>query len=150
MGAPGALSFGRGPGEGGRGPGEGRRGRDESALRRGPLITLTCECGQVRRLRYGERWTCEHCRRTWDTNRIPAEEYAALRATQLRYRRLPLAMSVIALGCVIAFIVAGRALGGLILVALLASTWTMFFRPLYRRRYRRALAKLPTWKIKPE
>ncbi len=119
-------------------------------LRHGPPITLTCDCGERRQLRYGERWTCESCGKTWNTNRIPAEQYGAIRATQIRYRRIPAALSVLALGCIVAFVIAGKAFGGLIMVALLATTWTMFFRPFYRRRYRRALADLPTWKIKPE
>lgn len=120
------------------------------SVRRGPKITLDCDCGERRYLRYGERWTCERCRKTWNTNRIPLEQYAAVRAMQLRYRRVPLALSVLALACVIAFIVVGKALGGLIIVALLATTWTMFFRPLHRRRYREALGELPSWKIKPD
>src|SRR3712207_76550 len=36
----------------------------------GPPITITCECGEKRALRYGTRWTCERCGRTWDTNQI--------------------------------------------------------------------------------
>jgi predicted anti-sigma-YlaC factor YlaD len=119
-------------------------------VRRGPPITLTCDCGERRYLRYGERWTCEKCGKTWNTNRIPVEQYAAIRATQLRYRRVPLAISVFALVCVVAFIIVGKALGGLIVVGLLASTWSMFFRPIHRRKYREAIADLPSWKIKPE
>ena len=120
------------------------------SVRRGPPITLSCDCGERRYLRYGERWTCEKCGKTWNTNRIPVEQYAAIRATQLRYRRVPLAISVFALACVVAFIIVGTALGGLIVVGLLASTWSMFFRPIHRRKYRQAIAELPTWKIKPE
>ncbi|HTU95371.1 MAG TPA: hypothetical protein VMF14_05985 [Solirubrobacteraceae bacterium] len=120
------------------------------AVRRGPPITLTCDCGEQRYLRYGERWTCEKCGKTWNTSRIPVEQYAAIRATQLRYRRVPLAISAFALATVIACIVVGKALGGLILVGLLATTWSMFFRPIHRRKYRQAIADLPTWKIKPE
>ncbi len=120
------------------------------SVRRGPPITLSCDCGERRYLRYGERWTCEKCGKTWNTNRIPVEQYAAIRATQLRYRRVPLAISVFALACVVAFIIVGKALGGLIVVGLLASTWSMFFRPIHRRKYRQAIAELPTWKIKPE
>jgi len=120
------------------------------AVRRGPPITLTCDCGERRYLRYGERWTCEKCGKTWNTNRIPVEQYAAIRATQMRYRRVPLAISVFALVCVVAFILVGKALGGLIVVGLLATTWSMFFRPIHRRKYRQAIAELPTWKIKPE
>jgi hypothetical protein len=120
------------------------------SVRRGPPITLTCECGQTQHLRYGDRWTCETCSRSWDTAKIPLDQYAAIRATQLRYRRVPIAISVLALAAVIACIVVGKALGGLLLVAILATTWSMFFRPLHRRRYREALAELPTWEIEPD
>jgi len=64
------------------------------SVRRGPPITLTCDCGERRYLRYGERWKCEKCGKTWNTKRIPVEQYAAIRATQMRYRRIPLAISV--------------------------------------------------------
>lgn len=120
------------------------------AVRRGPPITVTCECGERRHLRYGERWRCETCGKTWNTNRIPVEQYAAIRATQLRFRRIPMAISVVALIAAVASIIAGQAIGGLLLVAVVATTWSMFFRPLHRRRYRAALAELPTWTIKPE
>jgi Flp pilus assembly protein TadB len=120
------------------------------SVRRGPPITLTCECGETRRLRYGERWTCQSCAKTWNTAKIPLDQYAAIRATQLRFRRAPIAISVLALVAVIACIVVGKALGALLVVAILATTWSMFFRPLHRRRYREALADLPSWQIEPE
>ena len=120
------------------------------SIRRGPPITITCECGERRYLRYGERWQCEKCGRSWNTRRIPLEEYAALRRTQLRYRRVPIAVSVVALACVIVFILLGKAFGGLIVVGFAASAWSMFVRPMHKRRYREQLAKLPTWKIEPE
>jgi Flp pilus assembly protein TadB len=119
-------------------------------VQRGPRITLTCECGERRYLRYGERWTCEQCGRTWNTERIPVEQYAAIRATQLRYRRVPLIISALALVCIVVFVIVGKAFGGLIIVALVATTWGMFFRPMYQRRYREALADLPSWQIEPE
>jgi hypothetical protein len=120
------------------------------SVRRGPPITLTCECGETRYLRYGERWQCERCSRSWDTAKIPVDDYAAIRRTQLRFRRIPLVISTLALVCVVAFIIVGKALGGLLLVAVVATTWSMFFRPLHRRRYREALADLPTWQIEPD
>jgi hypothetical protein len=61
-----------------------------------------------------------------------------------------MAISVIALACVVLFVVMGRAFGGLILVAFATTAWSMFARPLHRRRYRAALAKLPSWEIEPE
>jgi hypothetical protein len=120
------------------------------SVRRGPLITLTCKCGEVRYLRYGERWKCEKCGRSWNTLRIPLEQYAEIRRTQLRFRRVPLAISVLSLACLVAFVVIGRAVGGLILVGFAATAWSMFVRPLHKRRYRKALAKLPSWEIEPE
>jgi hypothetical protein len=120
------------------------------SVRRGPPITLTCECGETRHLRYGDRWACEKCSRSWDTAKIPVDQYAAIRSTQLRFRRVPIAISVLALAAVIAGIVVGKALGGLLVVAILATSWSMFFRPLHRRRYREALADLPTWQIEPD
>lgn len=119
-------------------------------VRHGPRITLTCDCGEVRYLKYGERWTCETCGKTWNTNRIPLEQYAAVRATQLRYRRVPMLISIVALACIVAFVIVGKALAGLVIVALVVTAWSMFFRPLHRRKYRQALADLPSWKIKPE
>ena len=120
------------------------------SVRRGPPITVTCDCGERRDLRYGERWTCEKCGKTWNTNRIPMEQYAAIRATQMRYRRIPIAISIFALAAVIACILVGKALGGLLVIGILATTWSMFFRPIHRRKYREAIAELPTWKLKPE
>ncbi len=120
------------------------------SVQRGPPITLTCECGETRHLRYGDRWSCEKCSRSWDTAKIPVDQYAAIRATQLRFRRVPIAISALALAAVIACIVIGKALGGLLVVAILATSWSMFFRPLHRRRYREALADLPTWQIEPD
>ena len=59
------------------------------AVLRGPPISVTCECGEARELRYGERWRCESCGRRYDTTRIPRADYDAIRRTQLRFRVLP-------------------------------------------------------------
>jgi hypothetical protein len=117
---------------------------------RGPRITLTCDCGRTNYVKYGDRWTCEECGRTWNTLRIPLDEYRELRATQLRYRRIPIAVSALALACIIAFLVAGKGLAGLIIVAFALTAWSMFLRPIHRRRYRRALTQIPKWEIEPE
>ena len=120
------------------------------SIRRGPKITISCECGEKRYLQYGEKWTCEKCGRTWNTRQIPVDEYAQLRRTQLRYRRVPILISALSLVCVVAFIVIGKALGGLIVVAFGLTGWSMFGHPFHKRRYRKELAKTPTWKIEPE
>jgi hypothetical protein len=120
------------------------------SVRRGPRITLTCKCGEVHYLQYGERWTCEKCGRSWNTLRIPLEQYAEIRRTQLRFRRIPIAISSLSLICVVAFIVVGKPFAGLVLVGFAATAWSMFMRPLHKRRYRKAIAKLPSWEIEPD
>jgi hypothetical protein len=120
------------------------------SVRHGPRITLKCKCGETNYVHYGERWTCDQCGRSWNTLRIPMDQYAEIRKTQLRYRRIPIILSGISLACVIAFIIIGKALAGLLVIALLATTWSMFFRPVHRRRYRQAIAKLPSWEIEPD
>ena len=121
------------------------------SVRKGPLITVTCECGQRRELRYGEQWRCEACGRRYDTSKIPLDEYAAIRRTQLRYRMFPLASCLVLLAGTIVFFATGRTFGALIAVPLLLASWAVFGRPIYRSRYRRALSRnTPTWEIKSD
>jgi hypothetical protein len=120
------------------------------SVRRGPRITLTCKCGERNYVKYGELWTCDKCGKRWNTMRIPVEQYAEIRATQLRFRRVPIVISVLSLVCVVAFVIAGKAFGGLILVGFAATAWSMFARPFHKRKYREAIAKLPSWEIKPD
>jgi hypothetical protein len=121
------------------------------SVRKGPLITVTCECGERRELRYGERWTCEGCGRRYDLGKIPVEEYAAIRRTQLRYRMVPLASCLLLLVGVIVFWITGNKYGAIVAVPLLIASYSMFARPFFRRRYRKAVAaSLPTWEIKAD
>jgi hypothetical protein len=121
------------------------------SVRKGPLITVTCECGKTRELRYGERWKCEGCGRRFDTSKIPVEEYAAIRRTQIRYRMFPLLSGVLLLVAMILFWVEGGAFRAFVAVAFLVASWSVFGRPFWRSRYRRAMSKnLPTWNIKAD
>jgi hypothetical protein len=120
------------------------------SIRRGPPITVGCECGERRDLHYGERWTCEKCGRRWTTLSIPLEEYAALRRTQLRYRWIPLIMAAFVIASLIVLILVGRAFGGILIAALAAVGWSTYGRPIWKRRYLKAIADRPTWKIEPE
>ena len=121
------------------------------SVRKGPPITVTCECGQKRDLQYGELWKCEGCGRRYDTRKIPLEEYAAVRRTQLRYRLIPLIAGVILLAAMIVFFIAGAAFTALVLVAFVGASWVMFVRPFFRTRYRKSLGKnLPTWNLKAD
>jgi hypothetical protein len=120
-------------------------------VRKGPLITLTCECGERRELHYGEVWKCERCGKRWNTNKIPLDEYAAIRRTQIRYRLVPLLAGLLLLVAVIAFWITGQTYGALVAVPFLIASWVMFGHPFFRSRYRKSLSKnLPTWEIKPD
>lgn len=121
------------------------------AVRKGPPITVTCECGERRELKYGEQWKCDGCGRRFDTRKIPIEEYAAIRRTQVRYRLFPLIAGLLLLAAVIVVFIAGRTFSALVAVPLLLVAWTMFGRPLYRSRYRKALSeRVPSWTIKAD
>jgi Flp pilus assembly protein TadB len=112
---------------------------------------VTCECGERRELHYGEVWRCEGCGRRFDTNKIPLEEYATIRRTQLRYRLIPLGAGLILLAAMIVFFIAGRTFSALVAGAFLLASWAVVGRPFIRARYRRKLAKnLPTWNIKAD
>lgn len=121
------------------------------SVRKGPPITVTCECGQKRDLQYGEQWQCEGCGRSYDTRKIPLEEYAAIRRTQLRYRLIPLIAGLVLLGAMIVFFIAGSAFTALVLIAFVGASWVMFVRPFFRTRYRKSLGKnLPSWNLKAD
>jgi hypothetical protein len=117
---------------------------------RGPPISITCECGERRDLPYGEDWTCESCGRHWDTNQIPTEQYEAIRRTQLRYRVLPVAYGLLVAGTAIFFTLTGNLFSVFVLLPLSMLIWFYFVRPVHRRRYRRAIAELPKWQLRPD
>ena len=121
------------------------------SVEKGPLITLSCECGARHELHYGERWECDGCGRRYDTRKIPLDEYKAIRRTQIRHRLIPLITGVLLLIAVLIFFIAGRAFAALIAIPFLLASWAMFGRPLYRSRYRKSLSRnLPEWDIKAD
>lgn len=118
-------------------------------VRSGPAITVTCGCGEVRYLHYGEVWRCEKCGTTWNTNQIPEEEYAAVLRLQRRQVIVPALILVLGLATVILFMVLGRVYG-VILLPFAMFAWFMFVRPIQRRRFAAQMAELPKWELKPE
>lgn len=117
---------------------------------RGPPISVACECGEKRDLAYGERWRCERCGRTYDTSRIPRDDYQAIRRTQLRYRILPVSLGLLVAGTAIFFTLTGNVFSVFLLLPVALMTWFSFLRPVHRRRYRRAIADLPQWELRAE
>ena len=128
-----------------------RLGREEpGSVLRGPPITLTCECGEKRNLRYGEQWQCERCGKRWDTGQIPAEQYDAIRRLQWRFRVVPITLGLAVAALAIFFTLTGNIFSVFILLPLSLMLWFYFVRPFHRRRYRRAVAELPKWELRPE
>jgi hypothetical protein len=120
------------------------------AVLHGPPITVACECGQRRDLRYGETWVCDNCGRHWNTRQIPAEQYDSIRRLQRRFRLLPIALGVTVVAVAIFFTLTGNIFGVFLLLPLAMMSWFFFLRPVHRRRYRRAIADLPRWELHPE
>jgi hypothetical protein len=139
---------------GGRDAGRTRRerlGREApGAVFGGPPIAVTCECGEKHDAAYGEVWTCERCGRRWNTNQIPAEQYDVIRRTQLRFRALPVLFGVLVASLALFFMLTGNTFSVFFLLPVALSVWFVFLRPVHRRRYRRAIADLPRWELKPE
>jgi hypothetical protein len=117
---------------------------------KGPPIAVTCECGEKRELGYGEEWACEACGRRWDTNQIPAEQYDVIRRTQLRFRVLPVIYGLVVAATAIFFTLTGNIFSVFVLLPLALMVWFYFLQPFHRRRYRRAIAELPSWQLRPD
>jgi Flp pilus assembly protein TadB len=120
------------------------------AVRKGPPITVTCECGERRDLRYGERWRCDGCGRSYDTNRIPLEEYASLRRNKVRDRILPSIVFAAAAAVALVFVLIGRPLAAIVIVPLSGFVWSSFVRPARRRRQYQAIAERPRWQLRAD
>jgi Flp pilus assembly protein TadB len=120
------------------------------AIVKGPPITVTCECGQKRELGYGERWDCESCGRSWDTGRIPADQYDQIRRLSLRFRAVPIAFGAVVALLAIFFTLTGNIPGVFFLLPTALVSWFVFLRPLHRRRYRRAIKTLPRWELRAD
>jgi hypothetical protein len=120
------------------------------AIVKGPPITVTCECGATRELAYGERWECESCGRSWDTGRIPAEQYQHIRSLSLRYRAVPVAFGAVIALLAIFFTLTGNILGVFFLLPVALISWFVFLGPLHRKRYRAAIKTLPRWELRAD
>lgn len=116
---------------------------------RGPPITIKCECGEVKRVPYGERWECEECGRRWNTEQIPADEYRGLMRDLRRYKLQMVGIAVVIAGVLIplAFLVDQ---GLIFAVPVLIGAMAIFYGPFWKRRVRRRIAEAPRWNLQPE
>ena len=114
-----------------------------------PPITIKCECGDTRAVAYGERWRCERCGRSWNTQQIPAEEYEGLLRRVRRHKIEAIAAGAITAGVLLPLIVFGGTRFILLIPAVMMA-WLFLFLPFWRRRYRRTARGGPRWELHPE
>jgi hypothetical protein len=116
---------------------------------RKPPITIRCDCGEARDVAYGDRWRCETCGRSWNTQQIPAEEYEGLLRRVRRHQLEALVGALVAAAVMVPLIVFVSS-GFILLVPLLMATWLFVLLPFWRRRYRRTARTAPRWQLHPE
>jgi len=114
-----------------------------------PPITITCDCGQVAHVPYGDSWQCEECGKRWNTRQIPVEDYEGLLRRMRRFRLeiLAFALAVVMVFIPLVVFVSERFI---LLFPLAAFAWLFVYLPLWRRRARREARRAPLWDLHPE
>ena len=114
-----------------------------------PPITIRCECGAQRDVAYGERWTCETCGRSWNTQQIPAEEYDDLLRRVRRHKLEAFGAAAVSAAVLVPLIVfvSGRFFA---FVPVAMALWLFVFLPAWRRRYTATARGAPRWELHPE
>ena len=117
---------------------------------RAPPITITCDCGAVAELAYGERWKCAECGKTWDTGQIPHGEYDELLRLLKRYRLLVLLPPLLLAAVLVPLsVLAGIQFAFLLFVFVMG--YGLLVVPQLRRRSSARLRESTTrWKLHPE
>lgn len=115
-----------------------------------PPITITCDCGAVTDIGYGERWECEQCGKTWDTGQIPQGEYDELLRGLKQYRLLVLAPPLLLAAVLVPLtVVAGLQFAFLLFVLVMA--YALLVVPQLRRRATARMQRSTMrWKLRPE
>ena len=114
-----------------------------------PPITITCECGETRRVPYGDRWQCETCGRSWNTLQIPAEEYEGLLRRMRRHKLEVLAAAGLMAAILVPLIVV-VSYSFIGVVPIVMALWLFVFLPFWRRRYHRSARGAPRWELHPD
>lgn len=116
---------------------------------KGPPITVKCDCGQVEQVAYGDAWTCEKCRKRWNTAQIASEEYEAILREMRGFRLSAIgAAVVVAAVFVVLALVVSQSL--FLMLPVVLGAWYMWYMPLWRRKVRRRARNLPSWRLTPE
>ena len=116
---------------------------------RRPPITIKCECGETEEVAYGERWRCERCGRSWNTQNIPAEEYEGLLRRMRRHKLEVLAAAGLMAAILVPLIVV-VSYSFIGVVPIVMALWLFVFLPFWRRRYHRSARGAPRWELHPD
>jgi hypothetical protein len=118
-------------------------------VKRLPPITIKCDCGETMEVAYGQRWRCEHCGRTWNTQNIPVEEYQGLLRRMRRHKLEVLAAAGVTAAVLVPLIVVVSS-RFVMVVPMVMAIWLFVFLPFWRRRYRRTAHSAPRWELHPD
>ena len=116
---------------------------------RKPPITVKCECGETKELAYGERWQCEQCQRSWNTNQIPAAEYDGL-LRRMRRARLEAVVVAAVLAAIFVPLIVAVSASFIFVIPIVAAVWLFLYLPRWRRKVHRAARSAPRWELHPE
>jgi hypothetical protein len=112
----------------------------------GLRLAITCRCGEFARVPFGTVWRCEKCGTSWDTRKIPQDEYQAfvhaVRKVQWQSIAGLVVIGLLTLALVV-FVGPGLLPAGPVLLAV----WYFLYLPTHRKRVRRLYSSLPSWHI---
>ena len=114
------------------------------------MITITCDCGAATKIAYGDRWSCPECGKSWDTNQIPAADYAQLVRGVNRYRVLVLGPPIALAALLIPLAVLVGIQFAFLLFVLVMGYGLLVVPQLRRRSSERLRTSTKSWKLRPE
>jgi hypothetical protein len=117
---------------------------------REPPITITCECGEVAYVRYGERWTCPSCGRNWDTTQIPRAEYEELLSSVRRYRLLAVGPPLVLAAILVPAAIFVGFQFGLLFFVLVFAYGVLVIPKLRERATENVQRSSRSWELRPE
>jgi hypothetical protein len=116
---------------------------------KGARITVKCDCGAVNYLDYGDTWKCDRCRRRWNTNQIPPEEYWGL-MREMRDARVKVMGAGVTFGVAVLVLAVVVSHAFLVLLPVVFGGWYLVYMPRWRKRLRLKARAAPTWTLRPE
>ena len=117
---------------------------------RKPPITITCDCGALGYIPYGERWQCEQCGKAWNTSQIPQAEYDSLLAGVRRYRLLVVGPPLVLAAVMIPLAVLVGIQYAFLLFVLVMAHGLLVVPQIRRRTTAASSARSTSWKLSPE